>query len=237
MFLALFLVGLLGFVLMTTMGFLHTGGHVLGQGGHDHTPVGHGFFSHGAAAHGSGGHAALPHSGAAHSGTGHLAKGAPSVNKGSTKGVEFKADRTASFFMLLSPVTLFSLMMGAGATGLMLQTSLGGTALFVAAGIGALVFCFGVVRPLMNALSNFASRPSEGLEGMVAQSATAMTRFDKDGRGLISLTLDGQTVQVLALLEADEIERGVQVAKGDSVTIVEVDTVRNRCHVTRELAA
>jgi hypothetical protein len=137
----------------------------------------------------------------------------------------------------VSPLDLFSLALGGGATGLLLQSVLAATALPFASVLGAIVFCVGIVRPLISTLSNFASRPSQGLEGMVAKGAVAATKFDRKGRGLVTLTLDGQNIQVLALLEPDEVDRGVLVAKGDPVTIIQVDSTRNTCRVTRELAA
>ena len=71
----------------------------------------------------------------------------------------------------------------------------------LAAILGGLVF-FGLgVRPLWNLLFRFASKPSAALEGMVARQAEAVTGFDERGRGLVGLTIDGQWVRVLAILD------------------------------------
>jgi len=88
----------------------------------------------------------------------------------------------------------------------------------------------------MNKMLGFASDPCEGLEGAVAKGAIAATRFDQTGRGLVKLTVDGQTVQVLATLDQDELARGISVAQGDSLTVLDVDPKRNTCRVTREMA-
>jgi hypothetical protein len=95
---------------------------------------------------------------------------------------------------------------------------------------------FVLVKPLFKVAFGFASNPAEGLEGMVSQSGEAATGFDRDGKGLVKLCLDGQTVQVLATLDQSELEAGVKVRKGDPLIVIEVDSRRNVCRVTRELA-
>lgn len=137
--------------------------------------------------------------------------------------------------MAFSPLDVFSLAMGAGLVGTLLLTVLGPTQLLIAAICGALLFNFGVTKPLMRFFFAFAAPPSQGLEGMVSQPAEAETAFDHEGQGLIKLTLDGQTVQLLGKLDAGEQAAGVHVAKGDSVIILEVDAKKNICRVTRDL--
>lgn len=260
MYLLLFLVGLIGFTAMTALGFLSQGHGGNQNGGNGHSPLGghgHGAGGHGAISHGHGASGTL-HQGPAHGlpahhtpahlqhpvdsmpvppqpslgplgpkgGHGHHA---PRLHgKGGGKGL--------SRWFAISPLDLFSFSFGAGAVGILLKTAVGPNLLPWFALIGALVFNFGLVKPIMGAFMRFATTPSEGLEGSVAKAGVAMTRFDKDGRGLVCLTLDGASVQVLATLDRDEIERGVTVAKGDPVTILEVDSIRNTCRVTRELA-
>lgn len=225
MYLLLFLVGFFGFVAMTALGFIHVGhggghGPRLGGGHGNHaSQLGH----HGPASHSVQGHV----QGQAASPSGHGRGGTPAQLE----------SRLPALLLAISPIDLFSLAMGAGAVGLLLHSALAPTALAGAACVGALLFAFGVIRPLMTALSNMASRPSLGLEGMVAQTAIASTRFDTQGRGLITIQLDGQNRQVLARLESDELSRGVRVGKGDPVTIIEVDETSNVCRVTRELAS
>lgn len=108
--------------------------------------------------------------------------------------------------------------------------------LVYAAIAGGLLFTYGLVKPLMNWLADFATTPSVGIEGMVYQEAEAITRFDKEGRGIVQLTLDGQHVQLLATLDLLEVEKGVQVNKGERLLVTEVDSTKNSCRVTRELA-
>jgi hypothetical protein len=247
LFVILFFVGIVGFIAMTILGFVHVGGghhavdggtHAIGHGGHG---VGHGI------AHGSG-HALGTDSGmhsVAHSSSaptaGHQANGGHAVvTKASgeiSSALESNNQMTAPWWAAVSPLDLFSLSMGAGATGILLQPYLHPTALGLASAGGALLVTFGIIRPLIGALTRFASRPSEGLEGMIAKEATAATKFDSTGKGLIAVTLDGQIIQVLATLERAEHSNGIQVKKGDCVTITEVDTSRNTCRVTRELSA
>lgn len=127
--------------------------------------------------------------------------------------------------------------LGAGATGLVLRHLLSPQWLPWAAASMAILLAYGVVRPLFAFAYRFASKPSEGLEDAVARTARAISRFDRDGRGLVTLTLDGQTVQLLAQLIADDQANGVEVNRGDEVVVVEIDARRNTCRVTRLLAA
>lgn len=138
---------------------------------------------------------------------------------------------------VISPLDIFAYCMGAGAAGELLKKLLPANAVIVVAVACALAFNFGVIKPLLGWFMRFATRESEGLEGQVAQTAEAVTRFDDAGRGLVRMTLDGQIVQLLAILDSDELARGVRVAKGDGVLVVGVDAARNTCRVTRELAS
>jgi len=101
--------------------------------------------------------------------------------------------------------------------------------------LGALAFNFGVVKPAMGFVIKFVSKPSDGLEGVVAHTAEAITRFDSAGRGLVKITLDDQNVQLLATLDSAELHHGVQVNKGDEVVVIEVDSAKNTCRVSKEL--
>jgi len=167
----------------------------------------------------------------------HHGAGAKAGHHGKIATGDATSNPFLSFWSNVSPLDIFSLALGAGAAGILLHNALKSTELDLAAIATAILFTFAIVRPLMNAIAHFASRPSEGLEGMVAKTAVAVTKFDGQGRGLVRVTLDGQNVQVLAHLEAEEIERGTLVAKGDAVTIIEVDKKKNTCLVTRELSA
>ena len=147
------------------------------------------------------------------------------------KGLRFRP------WWALSPFDLLAYATGAGAAGEILrQNGLAPNVQLIGAILGALVFNFGIARPVLDALLKFESRQSDGLEGQVAREARAETRFDAQGRGLVSLALDGQIVQVLASLDRDERERGTTVARGDTLLVLDVDAARNTCRVTRELA-
>lgn len=234
----LFVIGALGFLAMTALGFAHSGhggARGLSRGG----PGGGG---HSGGGHSGGGHSHSGHSGGGH-GVRHQALGSPKIARTapgsglkSAKGVKTGRTRNLSPWFAISPLDLFSFALGAGAVGILARGLLQGNGLAAAAVVGALVFNFGLVKPLMGALLRFASRPSEGLEGAVAQEAEAITRFDDAGRGLVRLILDGQAVQLLATLDSSELASGIQVAKGDPVIVTEVDPTRNTCRVTRELA-
>jgi hypothetical protein len=218
----------MGFISMVALGALrggHGGGHAQAGGDHAGPALAHGHSSlHGHA--GGPGHAiraAQPRGSqlqAAKSGAGSTANSAFSMVLGT-----------------LSPVNIFSLALGFGATGMILGNVVGMPGLAICAVIGAFVFNFALVRPLMGYLAGFASKPSEGIEGMVYQEAEAITGFDKEGRGIVRLTLDGQHVQLLATLDLLEVEKGIHVSKGQKLIVTEVDSAKNSCRVTRELAS
>ena len=135
---------------------------------------------------------------------------------------------------LLSPLAIFSLCLGAGATGLLLRpTHLAAAATALAAILGGLVFFGLLVRPIWSLLFRFASKPSAALEGMVARQAEAVTGFDWRGRGLVGLTIDGQWVRVLATLETDDRADASAVRPGEQLTVISVDGHTNSCRVAR----
>ncbi len=217
MYLLLLLVGVFGFVAMTLLGMSHgIGGHQ--GGGHHGVALPHPKVS-------LPGHAASHHPASATS-THHPAQTQPS----GAGGDPWK------LLMAVSPIDIFSVILGAGATGILVKTFLSGPLQGVAALIGGLFFALAVIRPTMGFLMGFATRPSEGLEGEVSSIGEATTRFDASGRGVIKLILDEQVVQLLATLESSEREKGVQVARGEKVVLISVDSVRNSCVVSRELA-
>lgn len=128
--------------------------------------------------------------------------------------------------------------MGAGAMGIVGRKVFHSeTTAVILAIAGAILIDILFVRPMFGLLLRFASEPSSGLEGMISQLAEAATGFDAQGRGLIKLTLDGQTTQVLASLDPDELNAGIKVKKGDSLVVLEVDPTRNVCRVSREIAS
>jgi hypothetical protein len=205
----LLLIGGIGFLAMAALGMVHGGGGARGHGhvgGHGHA-VGHGH---------------------AHTGKGfHVPK--------ALKGGAGVKSRASGLLTLLSPMDLFAFAMGAGAAGTLLKGILSPPLLVWAALAGAFVVDFLVVKPLFGLAMKFVTKPSEGIEGSVHVTAQALTRFDAQGKGLVQFTMDGQIVQLLAKLDPAEVELGEGVGKGDDVTVVEVDSKRNTCVVSRLL--
>ena len=138
-------------------------------------------------------------------------------------------------WLMISPMDLFSFSLGAGAAGLLFQSIATAVMLPWIAVVGALAFNLGIVKPLMGFMMKFVSKPSEGLEGVIAKTAQAVTRFDDSGRGLVMVTVDDQNVQLLATLDDAELHRGIQINKGDEVVVIEVDATKNSCRVSKEL--
>jgi hypothetical protein len=203
------LVGAIGLLSMALLGFAH-GGH--GHAGHaEHGHLGHAPLAHGHGEHGAHGHAAHGDC-AGHAG-------------GQAHAIEWLA--------LLSPMTLFSLCLGAGATGVLLRT-LGVQSAFLtalAALAGAILFRAGVVGPIWKLVLSFASRPARALEGALLQLAEAVTPFNAKGEGLVRLEVDGQSIDVLARLEHPD--QGSRVLRGQQVRVESVDSHTNTVTVSR----
>ena len=66
----------------------------------------------------------------------------------------------------------------------------------------------------------------------MAEEARAVTNFDASGCGLISLNLDGQTIQLLGRLSARAMADGVRVRTGDVLLVEAVDAQRQTCTVS-----
>jgi hypothetical protein len=179
---------------------------------------GHGGSGHGAqVGHGHAGHAhtAEMHAGHAHSASAHSA---PAHNA------------PARYFSLLSPRVLFAMLVGFGAGGL-LASPLGepwraGAAVLAAAALEGLL-----VGPLWRFLFRFESSPAATLESTIEDDARAVMGFDANGQGLVALDVDGQVVQLLATLSADDRARGARVRSGDLVRVSSIDAARHRCTV------
>jgi hypothetical protein len=224
-YLILLLVGAFGFVAMTVLGMAH------GAGGHRAPALSH------------------PKVGGPHAVASHVASARVPIRTGmsSARSSTGKvAGKLALGFrgggdpwqmvMAISPIDIFSVLLGVGATGILLKLLLAGIPLAICSAFGGALFTFGVIRPVMGFFMRFASRPSEGLEGEVSSIGEATSRFDSNGRGLVKLILDEQVATVLATLDESERESGVRVSKGDKVVIISVDASRNTCVVSRELA-
>jgi hypothetical protein len=133
----------------------------------------------------------------------------------------------------LSPRVLFNFLVGFGATGLIVERLVGPVLALPIAAVGGIVFEAFVVRPIFNSLFKFESGPAQTLESALMSEGRAVTGFDANGNGLISLELGGEVVQVLGIqLNADR-TGGARIRAGDIVRIEEVDSARNRCTVSR----
>jgi hypothetical protein len=170
---------------------------------------------HGGGSHGHGGHG-----GHGHGGRGHVGPGAG-------------AGARLTGWMLMSPRFLFAGLLGFGAIGLGLRDWIGGPVLLAAAVIGGIALERLVVAPLWNLALGFASRPAVTLESALTADATAVTSFDKNGQGIVSIEIDGQIQQILATLVASERALGATVRAGERVRIDDVDGARHRCTVSR----
>ncbi len=214
----LLLIGALGLFAQAVfgLGHGHAGGHH--AGGHGHGAGGHD-------AHGYGTHAPTH---------GHGAQAQHGQNSQSrTAQTELHGRHGASeIWTLLSPLTIFSVCLGVGATGLLVRPQhWAGVWTALAAIIGGLLFYGLAIRPLWGLVFRFASTPGAALEGAVAGQCEALGRFDAQGRGLVKLSIDGQRARVLAFLE--ESDRSQAVTPGEHLTVISVDTRANTCRVAR----
>lgn len=204
--------GAIGFTAMALGG--------LGSRGHQGGAHGHGGHSHGGGHVHGGGHAHGVTVGHAH------ARSSPSAGhaQGSFSG--------RAFWLITSPRFLFSLMLGFGVSGAMLRSVLPGPLLLAAAAVGAVVFERIVVSPVWNFAMRFASRPAETLESAVADEAVAVSSFDDNGQGIVSVELDGQIVQILATLQPQDRLLGSRVRAGQRLRIDDVNAARQTCTVS-----
>jgi translation initiation factor IF-1 len=133
----------------------------------------------------------------------------------------------------LSPRVMFNVLVGFGATGLIIERLVGPILALPIAIVGGISFEKFVVRPIFNSLFRFESQPAQTLESAIMSEARAVTGFDSNGNGLVSVELGGEVVQILGTLTAGERNARVRVRAGDAVRIEEVDSSRNRCTVSR----
>jgi len=194
--------GVTGLAAMALLGFGHGGGGGHGHAGHGH--AGHGHTGHGHTGHGD-----------------HIGHAGHHDHAG-----------LARFAGLLSPRLLFSFLVGVGATGLLVRPFLFEPLLLGAALAGGFAFEKFLVGPLWKFMFRFESRPALMLESAVLEEAEAMMDFDAQGQGLIKLELDGQIVQLLGTLSAEEKSRARRIRRGDMLRIEDVDGEHNRCIVS-----
>ena len=133
----------------------------------------------------------------------------------------------------LSPRVMLNVLVGFGATGLIFERLVGPFPALPIALVGGIAFKRLVIRPLFDALFRGDSMPARTLEPPIMSEARAVTGFDANGNGLISVELGGEVYQILGSLTASERDARVRVRAGDAVRIEEVDATRSRCVVSR----
>jgi hypothetical protein len=181
-----------------------------------------------------GGHGHGAHSHAGHSGHGHVGHGHVGGSHSHSHSHSHSDGGAAGRFLwsFASPRVWFSVALGTGLAGHLMRPVMGGGVFLFASAIGlGLIFEGALVRPMWNFSMKFASQPALTLESCVEDEGTAVTSFDKNGQGIISIDLDGQMVQLLATLRADDRALGAAVRAGDRVRIADVDSARNSCTV------
>jgi hypothetical protein len=210
--------GAAGMAAMAILGFTSSHG---GGAHHGHDTAGHEL-------HGVTGHHTLTTPHAAGHAIAHGHNGAHS-----TAVAHQHSDWKSGVWSWLSPRVLFNVLVGFGATGLLVERFTGPFLALPIALIGGIAFETVVVRPIFNSLFRFESEPAQTLESAIMSEGKAVTGFDINGNGLIAVELGGEVVQVLGTLTRDEQTAGVRVRAGDSVRVEEIDSVRNRCTVSR----
>ena len=225
LFLVAAILGAGGLTLMALLGFV---AHAGGGSGHAVGHVGH--ASHAAGALGG------KLVGAGKLGGGR-ALGVPKfgvLKSGAKSAAASEGSSAAWLWSLLSPRVLFSVCFGFGITGLLAEKiflALPFFALAAIALVGGAAFEGLLVGPLWRLLLRFSS-PAQTLDHALFTRARAVTGFDKDGNGLVSVEVDGQIVQLLGTLQKDEQATGVRVHVGDELLVEEIDDVRQRCRVS-----
>lgn len=205
------LLGAAGLGVMALGGLGHRGHAGSGARGHGHA-AGHGHGNAAGHVHG------VKHPGHA-TGAGHASAARDAMSN--------------ALWTITSPRFLFSFVLGFGLVGELLRPVLGGPLLLAAAVAGAVLFERVLVSPLWNFTMRFASAPAVTLESAVSDEATAVTSFDANGQGIVSLEVDGQVVQILATLRPDDRALGAaRVRAGQRVRIEDVDAAQNRCTVS-----
>lgn len=133
----------------------------------------------------------------------------------------------------MSPLSWSSWSLGAGATGLV-GIVLGIPEPFRAlvAVAGAIGFSRGLVQPLWRTIFSFASEPAGNLNACLLQEVQAVTSFNERGEGLVRVTIDGNSTDILARLTRWEREKGRRVRKGELLLIEAVDPATNSCQVS-----
>ena len=176
-----------------------------------------------------------------HAGHGHT-HGSARGGKGSAQhrhaghGNSIRTNAALFLLGLFSPRMLFSVLLGFGATGLLLDAlfHLPAVPLAILAVVGGVSFERFIVGPFWNLLFGFASKPARTLESVRFEAGEAVTDFDSAGHGLVLLELDGQVRQILGTLAPEERTADTpRVRTGERLFIRSVDGRRNVCTVSR----
>lgn len=233
----LFLIGFIGILVMFFMGFIHVGDNgsvhnndtgVADQSGIDDAGA---MQLHDASVHS--GDASLHNTPIGH--TDNVDTNVNhSVDDDNIHPIHDGLNLNSVFWSLLSPMTIFSICFGTGATGILIAPAhLPQIIQVIIVLCGGFAFNGLIIRPLAKLIFGFASKPAKALDGSVSQTVHAISHFDKSGKGLVQLNVDGQIVRVLAELEKDEKGKAVAIEPGDTLTITNVDSRKNTCQVTR----
>ena len=240
LYLLFFALGATGMVAMAILGV--AGGH---GGGRAHNSS-HGAHAHGGAAHGhavnthAATHIAVAGRGLATARVGaRISGGKTSGAHGarSSRGGRANAGGRGSFkdaiSAWLSPRVLFTVSLGIGATGLLLEPLIFNPIALAVLSIAGGVFLERVlVAPLWELLMGFSSTPARTLESAVLEEAVALTAFDSTGCGLVSITLDGHEMRALAHLKPGADLPPPRVKSGDKLIVESVDAARGQCVVS-----
>lgn len=205
--------GFTGLASMAVMG-------VSSAGGHAGTHVGGHGASHGVGA---------PGHGTAHGGSHGAAHGQAHGHQHSQHSVSSRLSPLMSF---LSPRVFFSVALGFGAAGTLGRKAIEEPWMLILALVCGLAFELVLFRPMWNLIFRFASAPARTLESAVAEEAIAVTSFDANGNGLVSIDLDGQVRQILAHLSLDARQSSTRVRTGDRLFVEDVDLQKNSCVVS-----
>jgi hypothetical protein len=157
--------------------------------------------SHGSDAHGSHGHSDSSHHGHDHD-----------------------AGSSTKWLALISPRVIFSLALGFGAVGLVVEKFVILALSIPLAIVGAIALERILIQPYWKLLMRFASKPAQNLERAAFSRAKAVMDFDASGSGLIELELDGQVRQVLGTLKSGQVSR---VTRGKTLRIESVTDAGN----------
>jgi hypothetical protein len=163
---------------------------------------------------------------------GHHARGRHAPQPRGSHGAAAASGLTHALALLTSPRVLFSVMIGFGAAGQAFKGDVPPWTLPLIALLGGILFERIIVTPIWNFALRFASNPAMTLDHALADEATAVTAFDANGEGIISLEIDGQIVQLLGRLQKADHRPGSRVRAGQKLRVEDVNPAHNSCTVS-----